>query len=267
MRTEAIDLWAPAPVNTVKTNMANPLLRKITRSSEKGLRPERLIVFHHAGGNGNLYLPHLRNETRPQEIWILDLPGRGFRSNEAPIENFTELRNRLLEELSALSDLPLSLFGHSMGALVAHDLAAQLERRSPGSVKRLGVSGLLAPTQRNIRGRIGLADLSDDDFLAEFEIYAEIPKEIKTHQALFSLFLKSARADIRLMESYPTQSETMHFVETFVFGGEQDRSVPVGDLERWHSICFNAKDPFILPGGHFFLFENFDKVLNTFLEN
>jgi surfactin synthase thioesterase subunit len=244
--------------------MDKPLLRMIPQTGENApSRAERLVVFHHAGGNGNLYAPFLRNETRASEVWVMDLPGRGFRSNEPPIENYVQLRQRLLVELKPILDRPVVLFGHSMGALIAHDLTAQIERLGLGRVARLGVSGLGAPTQRAIRQRENLSNHSEPEFLWEFEKYGPIPLEIKNHPELFASFVKSARADIRLMETYPSQTETVHFAETYVFGGAEDPKVSREDLQQWQTICFNAKEPIVLPGGHFFLFERFDQILDT----
>ena len=50
----------------------------------------RLIAFHHAGGSAAMYHPISAQLPEDWELLILDLPGRGKRFAEAPINNTPE---------------------------------------------------------------------------------------------------------------------------------------------------------------------------------
>src|SRR5262245_46733711 len=85
----------------------------------------RLLCLPFAGGASSLYrswpraLPSI-------EVWPVELPGRGARMDEPPCADMTELCDGLSAAIDQVADLPLALYGHSMGARIAFELARRL---------------------------------------------------------------------------------------------------------------------------------------------
>lgn len=90
----------------------------------------RVLCFPHAGGGTATYRSWapLASEL---EVWAVALPGREHRFGEPATSSVRERVARIaddcLEELGAA--LPVVLFGHSMGALLAFEVARELRRR------------------------------------------------------------------------------------------------------------------------------------------
>src|SRR3977135_2339774 len=89
----------------------------------------RLIVFHHAGGSAAMYHPISAQLPEDWELLILDLPGRGKRYAEAPINNTPALVERVVNDVRPWLDVPVALFGHSLGAILAAEVGREAERR------------------------------------------------------------------------------------------------------------------------------------------
>src|SRR6185369_9129448 len=84
----------------------------------------------------------------PPDIEVLgvQLPGRGSRFKEPLATELSPLLDALALEITRLGeDAPFAFFGHSMGALIAFEVARELRRRGAPLPSHLFVSGHRAP--------------------------------------------------------------------------------------------------------------------------
>src|SRR5467141_1404547 len=89
-------------------------------SRDPSSRPKcRLFCFPHAGGAGSDYRKWPADFPPEIEVLPIQLPGRGNRWNEPPIERMAVLVERLASALAPRLDVPFAFFGHSMGCFVA----------------------------------------------------------------------------------------------------------------------------------------------------
>src|SRR5262245_13056700 len=88
----------------------------------------RLFCFPYAGGSASVYREW--HSAFPPEIELLpiQMPGRENRWSEQAISRMSTLVERLATDLHPLMNLPFAFFGHSMGAIVAFELARQVRR-------------------------------------------------------------------------------------------------------------------------------------------
>ncbi|CAE8603156.1 unnamed protein product, partial [Polarella glacialis] len=97
-----------------------------------------LLMLPHAGGNAAQY-EEVAGELPAGElaVWLCEYPGHGALSEEDPLRSLRALVRAIYDELLALAalgafgQLPLALFGHSMGSAVMVQLTEML--LSPGS--------------------------------------------------------------------------------------------------------------------------------------
>lgn len=88
-----------------------------------------LFCFHWAGGNGTAFKP-LSTFLQPHGIVVysITLPGRNGRNTSSLFRSFPALVKALLPEFVeyhrsyVIGDLPLILFGHSFGGMLAYEL-------------------------------------------------------------------------------------------------------------------------------------------------
>jgi surfactin synthase thioesterase subunit len=103
-------------------------------------------LFPHAGGSASFYLPVSRALAPVADVIALQYPGRQERRKEKCLDSIDEMADRMAEILVPLADRPLVFFGHSMGALIAFEIARRLAEQ--GIVRRhLFASGRRAPSR------------------------------------------------------------------------------------------------------------------------
>src|SRR5579883_2155511 len=88
----------------------------------------RLFCFPYAGGAASIYRlwPQLLPETI--EVHAIQLPGREGRLLEPTYVRLAPIIDEVTQAIAPLLDRPFALFGHSLGALLAFELARQLRR-------------------------------------------------------------------------------------------------------------------------------------------
>lgn len=214
-----------------------------------GLRRARLVLLPHAGGGANAYRawPPLF----PPEIDVrpVQLPGRERRFGEPPIARMDALLEALLPALVPLLDLPLVLFGHSMGACIAHALAGRLQALGLPGPRLLVVSGRDSPLLP--RRRPELHGLPEAEFLAGLERLGGTPPEVLANRELLDLVLPMLRADFALVSSY-LPAATRLACPILVLGGDADAETTPEGLAAWAECTAGPTRVTMLPGGHFF---------------
>jgi surfactin synthase thioesterase subunit len=151
-----------------------------------------------------------------------------------------------------MMDVPFALFGHSMGAVIAFELARELRRRSWPRPVLLIVSGRQAPPRPSPLPPFG--HLPEADFIREVcGRYDNIPDEVLAEKELLQLVLPALRADILVLETHTCQPEPPLDCPISCFGGEEDRHVSREDLEAWAAHTRAGSTVRVFPGRHFFI--------------
>lgn len=212
----------------------------------------RLFCFPYAGGAAAVYHAWPASFPAGIEVCAVRLPGRENRFSEPAFVRAADLVTEAADALAPLFDVPFALFGHSMGALAAFELARELRRRgAPGPV-RLLVSGARAPQRPNPHPPI--RHLPDREFLDEVRRrYDGIPGPVLENPELLELLLPSLRADFTLFETYVHAPAPPLSCPLSCFGGHDDGRVSSDDLEGWRQQTRGAFSLRMFEGGHFFL--------------
>jgi medium-chain acyl-[acyl-carrier-protein] hydrolase len=95
----------------------------------------KLFCFPYAGGTASIFRDWANHLPSTIQVIPVDLPGRGRRFTEPPFIGYQALLEALAEAMPPLLDTPFAFFGHSMGAIIAFELARYL-RREYGRVAR-----------------------------------------------------------------------------------------------------------------------------------
>jgi medium-chain acyl-[acyl-carrier-protein] hydrolase len=226
----------------------------------------RLVCLPYAGGGTIPFRLWPKLFGARFEVWIAQLPGREGRYRELPIENFDELLQRLYEALSDRLEMPVALFGYSMGALLAFELARRLRQDGAPTLMHLFVAARRAPHLEK-KEEESLAEYPDDAFLREVQRrYDAMPAAVLHDPDLREHSLRILRADFRVLGSYRYRIEAPLTCPISAFGGSQDRTVDQTGLHSWREQTGGHFNLRMFPGGHFFLRAQRELLLSTIME-
>ncbi|MGH3245952.1 MAG: thioesterase II family protein [Trebonia sp.] len=214
----------------------------------------RLFCFPHAGAGGLAYQEWSR--LLPSSIQVLPVlaPGRETRLREAPYTRIEPYVEELAAALAPELRAPYALFGHSLGALVAFELARQARTRRLPAPAHLFVSGRIAPQfteHRRMLHRLPTAELN-----REVTALGGLPGQLDLGDHRLGHLLAALRADLTVNETYAFRAEPVLGTATTALGGTADPRVNDGELAGWRA---QTSGPFALRtyrGGHFYLTEH-----------
>jgi len=185
------------------------------------------------------------------EVCPVQLPGRTSRMREPPFRETDAAVAALREAVSAHADRPFALCGHSMGALLAFELARALRDAGARGPEALFVSGRWAPELPD-RGTPD-PDAPEPALIAELRAMDGTPQEVLDSADLMRLVLPTVRADFALCRSYRYRPAPPLDVPIHAYGGRDDPLVPAADLAAWQGHTTRPGATRLFPGGHFFL--------------
>jgi surfactin synthase thioesterase subunit len=212
----------------------------------------RLICFPYAGAGASVYRLWHADLPRGVEVHAVQLPGRETRLHEAPLTRMSDAVAGTVHALRPLLDRPFVFFGHSMGALLASEVARALQSGGAPCPRLLMLSARRAPSLPDTEPPIHCLD--HDAFVAEIDRrYGGIPKEVMAHRELMELLMPALRADMEVMETHAAQLTPLLDVPLHVVGGASDPRVQREQLEAWRGLTSRSFELSILAGDHFFI--------------
>lgn len=170
---------------------------------------------------------------------------------ETPFTRVVPLVQVLAQDLLPLLDKPFVFFGHSLGAIVAFELARELRRQFGVQPRRLFISASRAP-QISARHR-PIHALPEAEFLDELRRLNGTPAALLDNAEFMRFMLPVLRADFALYETHTYAPEEPLDCVINGFGGIEDRRVDRSELDAWRvqtSASFSLR---MLPGDHFYL--------------
>lgn len=203
---------------------------------------QRLVCFPHAGGSASFYRGWAEHLPSGVELAIAMYPGREDRLLDPHPDTLEELAAEFAP--SVPWDVPPVLFGHSMGAAVAFEVA----RRMTHPPVRLIVSGHPAPHQQRLQD-VHLR--ADDGLLEELRAIGGPTVGLLDHPQVRDLVLPMIRADYRLSERYRPGRRRPLPVPITALIGRADPEVDEAEARAWADWTESGFELNTVPGGHF----------------
>jgi medium-chain acyl-[acyl-carrier-protein] hydrolase len=235
----------------VDARAKDALLPWVIRPAPRAHARLRLFCFPSAGGGAAQYRPWVQQLPDDIELCAVQLPGRESRLREAPQRRLAPIVAAAGDALAPLLDIPCALFGHSMGALLAFEVAHRLRRQGLLPL-HLFVSGRRAPQLPDPDP--ALHALEEAAFVREIvRRYNGIPRVILEDAEMLQLFLPTLRADLEVIETYIHAGEEPLPCPITAFGGLDDGRARHADLEAWRAQTTRSFRSRQFPGDHFYL--------------
>ncbi|WP_158280107.1 thioesterase II family protein [Azospirillum sp. TSH100] len=222
----------------------------MTRKPRAALPKLRMFCFPYAGGGATVFNGWETALPPEVEVLPLHLPGRERRFSEAAFDNAHEMAPPLMAALSPLLDVPFVFFGHSMGALIAYELALRLSMHGLEPAM-LMVSASRAPHLPPPRNPLHV--LARPEFRAMLSRMGGTPPEILDNPEFLDLIEPFLRADFKLAETYRPRRAPSLSCAVRTYGGTLDEDAPAADLEAWQEVSTGAFSRRMFAGDHFYL--------------
>jgi medium-chain acyl-[acyl-carrier-protein] hydrolase len=159
-------------------------------------------------------------------------------------------------------DRPYILYGYSVGALIAFELARALRRQNFDPA--ISLYALARPAPHLAQTRDPLHQLPDEMFVAELtRRFNGMSPVILQDRELMELLLPALRADVTALETYVYQPEAPLDCLIRAFGGSLDSTTTEDELQAWRLHTKSSFDLEIFPGDHFFIRSNQQSIFQA----
>lgn len=232
---------------TSATKTGGEWVRRFHRSPECAAR---LVCFPHAGGSASYYFSLSERLAPGVETLALQYPGRQDRSSEPALRSLADLADRSFEALADWpDDRPLVLFGHSLGSVLAFEVAVRLQAagRTPA---RVVVSGYPAPSV--LRGG-DIHRRGDAGIIEELRTVGGTDPVWLENAEFMASVLPALRADYTAIETHPRQAGVRLDAPLTMLVGDDDPHTTVDEARAWADHTTAGFDLRVFPGGHFYL--------------
>ncbi|MFI9274299.1 thioesterase II family protein [Kitasatospora sp. NPDC052896] len=220
----------------------------------------RLVLFPHAGGSASYYFPMSQSLAPDTAVLALQYPGRQDRRAEQCIDNIPELADRVYEELQPWTDGPFAFFGHSMGSILAFEVAQRFRRWQGREPLWLFASGYPAPS-RLPSGTVHLRD--EAGVVRELREVGGTDPQWLADPDLLAAILPAVRGDYQAIETHSWLPEPPLDCPITMLVGDRDPHTTPEQAAAWREHTTGEFNLQVFGGGHFYLEEHRVAVVDT----
>ncbi|MGV9712551.1 thioesterase II family protein [Gordonia sp. NPDC003424] len=248
---------------TTPSRPALGALRQFHQPARPDLPP--LLVFPHAGSGASSYRALSEQFSRAFTVLIMQYPGRQDRRREPAATALADLAAEAHAEYSARPDAgatPLTVFGHSMGAIVGFEFARLAESSGAITLSCLVVSAATAPSR--VAG-LPRHPTDDEGLMAHLGVLEGTGGTVMASDAVMRMALPVLRADYAAFDAYDATSEMTIATPIRVIGGADDPVIQPHLLHGWtdHGDDVTVE---LFDGGHFYLHDSGPDILEVLTE-
>ncbi len=218
-----------------------------------------LYIFPHAGGAASFYVPFSKAFSTGIRRVAVQYPDtqRGRGDTAVPsIEAFADNIYRMLASAPA-AEGPTAFFGHSMGALVAFEVARRFESQGD-PISALFVSACGAP------GRMRdeyVSDLSDEEFAAFLVELSGADPEILSDRELVGMALPALRGYYDAIAGYSCAPGAALSCPIHAFAGADDGLARCDSVSAWSAHTTSEFTARVFDGDHFYFAGHLPEVV------
>ncbi|WP_176045603.1 alpha/beta fold hydrolase [Burkholderia sp. BCC1644] len=219
----------------------------------------RIFCLPYAGGSASIFAGWQHALPANIDVCAIELPGRGSRFSEAALTHMNAVVDELSRIVGDCPRVPFALFGHSMGAVIAVELARRLVDLGCRPIA-LVASACAAPHLPIRRDHV--LHLLPRDALIDALIRLDgLPAIARERRDFIDTFMPTIRADLQCRETWRSTPRDLG-IPIHVLTGTDDRLVSEADALEWHVFTSAEFSIRRFDGGHFFIHSAKQAVLD-----
>lgn len=231
----------------------------------------RLFLFPFAGGSAHSFQCLLEHLPASWEIFGLQLPGRGARLSHALLHQFVPALEEVMSHLRPLLDRPSIFWGHSLGAIMAYEVARRCTQKSHpasglGVPQALVISACVAPRYWPAARGNTLRIKDTKDLAQALRLYGDAFSDLLEDEEILEFLLPTAKADFDVIESYCYTGPAGLKLPILAIHGTQDPIVEPAKVQHWAEETQGVFVARAFAGGHYFYREQEGNVVATLVD-
>lgn len=240
-------------------------MRRIVRENIES-KIINLLCIPYAGAMHTCYDDLRRQAPEWLNVITVDLVGRESYKEEASeltIEKWAE--SIYAKYFSIIEAGNYAIFGHSMGATIAYELAYTINSNMSPMPKRIYFSGRTIPS-RSIDNGLLLVGSDIEDFKKDVIALGGISDILMKYPGLFNRYISQIRQDTEVLHKYSGEKKETIKCDISVFYGKEDIRFTKKESEYWKREFAGMCNIYEFDGGHFYFRENIRKIYQVFNE-
>lgn len=209
----------------------------------------RLVCFPQAGAGASVFHGWAQRLPESIELVAVQYPGRQDRRHEEPFADLEALAAAAAQALQPLFDRPVAFFGHSLGAIVAFEVARRLQPRFPTPLERFIVSARRSPAQR----AANTYDFSRDEDLRHYLSRLGNGAMVLRDQELWGLLVPALRADLLMSQRYRYAGGAPLTCPLILVAAGEDRGCTIEDMRGWSGYTISSTQEYVIGGDHYYV--------------
>lgn len=218
----------------------------------------QLLCLPHAGGAASYFFGVSKALAPEIDVLAVQYPGRHERLHEPALRSVHDLADQLVAAIEPLTNRPITLFGHSLGATLGFEVALRLERAG-SKPTALFASGRTAPSRAR---REWTHQRDDTGLLAEVRALGGTDAALLDDPELRSLVLPAIRGDYVAAETYTYRPGPRLSCPVVAMVGDDDPRVTLDEARAWGEHTAGEFELVVFPGGHFYLNDRVPDILD-----
>lgn len=220
-----------------------------------------LVCFPFAGGSALSFVNWINAFRNTVNLYVAEPGGRGWRDGCPPAHDFLARVEEYARGICSLDSKELVLFGHSMGALIAFEVARRVTCKDRSRIVRLIVSSRGEPCSFTEP-----PPLEREAMVSYLKSLGGTPDFMFENEAVVDRLLMSVMEDFGCLRTYKfSPLESRFLVPISCLGGDHDVHVPFRSLLGWRSYTKGAFDLRLTNGGHFSVMKEPHMILEAAL--
>ncbi len=220
-------------------------------------RSPKLYIFPHAGGSPQYYVSFANAFPNGIKRIAVQYPGRGGSHDLGAFTSISDLADQVCTMLEPLdqSDGRVAFFGHSMGALLAFEVARRFEEAG-NPIAALFVSASGAP------GRVGYDHIPESDrglLKAVSEITGVNPEFLENEE--FAERILPTLRGLKAIADYQCPPGATVSCPIFAFFGDDDEVATHEKVAPWAERTTSEFSARMFPGHHFYLNDHLSELV------